>query len=89
MQQNGRNTLCCMCTGGKLSSYWDEKRCCRPVHPSAASLARQSCCCNRSVSRKSAEITEQSSKLCGRAEAELVEQRPFQLPFSDSSKAVW
>jgi len=50
---------------------------------SPASPASQHCCCNGSVSGKSAEITEQSSKLCGRAEAELVEQRLFQLPLSD------
>lgn len=34
-------------------------------------------------SRESTEIPERSSELCGRAEAELVEQRLFQLPLSD------
>lgn len=86
MQENGRNRLYSVCTGGKLSSYcwlgWRRDAAGdgeKPVHLSAASPAGPCGCSDRSVSRKSVEITE----LRGRVKAELVEQRPFHLPLSD------
>lgn len=98
MQENGRsgrNRLYSVCAGGKPSSYcWLQWRRDaagdgeKPVHLSAACLASPCGCSDRSVSRKSVEITE----LCGRVKAELAEQRPFHLPLSDfleSSALSW